>query len=72
MHGTLKYNISFLPQSIHKLPDFKYANQNASANIAIKNTSYFALVQRKTTFLLKERKACNFTGMNNVALRGFN
>ena len=33
--------------------------------------SYFALVRRKTVFLLNEKKACNFTGMNNIALRGF-
>jgi len=31
----------------------------------------FALVRRKTVVLLNERKACNFTEMNNIALRGF-
>jgi hypothetical protein len=32
---------------------------------------YFALVGRKTVVLLNERKACNFTGINNIVLRGF-
>jgi len=27
--------------------------------------------QENDVFLLNERKACNFTGMNNIALRGF-